>query len=215
VTPTAATAPTLGSLTFQRKNTLTSVTLSRQQLLQSDAEVIVPLELQAALGAAFDKQGVQGNGLSGTPLGILNMPSISTASGASLAYSSVVTQMTNVASSNGVVNSDALGFLTHPTTAGLLKQRQFSAAAFPIWTGSVPSGTIDNQTALSSTNCPSGALIHADWSRLLIAEWSDGLQIDVDIYSGFQTGFVTIRLCASVDFQIASPLSFSILTGIT
>jgi HK97 family phage major capsid protein len=215
VTATVATAPTFGSVVFQRKDTLTAVTLSLQQIKQSDAEIIVPQEITAGLAASFDKQALQGTGLLGTPLGILNMPAISTASGASLAYSSVVTQMTNVANANAVVNADALGFLTNPTTAGLLKQRQFSTAAFPIWNGSVPSGLIDAQPALSSTNCPVGALIHADWSRLLIAEWSDGLQIAIDPFSNFQQGWVTIRICASVDFAVASPLSFSILTGVT
>jgi HK97 family phage major capsid protein len=215
LTPTIATAPTFGTLLFERKNSLTSVTLSNQLLKQSNAEAIVNRELLRALGAAFDKQGIQGTGLAGTPLGILNMPAISTASGAALAYPAIVAAMAAVANGNAVVDPDALGFLTTPNVAALLKQRYFSTAELPVWEGSVPSGTIDEQTALSSTNMAPGTLVHADWSRLLIAQWADGLQIAVDPYSQFQTSYTTIRLCASVDFQIASPLSFNIINGVT
>jgi hypothetical protein len=97
----------------------------------------------------------------------------------------------------------------------LLKLRYFSAANLPIWSGSIPSGRIDEQLAVSSTNVPNGSIIHADWSRLLIAQWSDGLQIAIDPYTQFQNNYTTIRLCASVHFQIASPLSFNIITGVT
>jgi hypothetical protein len=69
--------------------------------------------------------------------------------------------------------------------------------------------------SMATTNVPSGNLIHADFSQLLIAEWADGLQIDVDPYTQFQSAFVTIRLCVAVDFQITSPLSFAITTGVT
>jgi len=96
-----------------------------------------------------------------------------------------------------------------------LKLRYFSAANLPIWTGSIPAGEIDEQLALSSTNVPTGAMIHGDWSRLLIAQWADGLQIAVDPFTQFQNNYTTIRLCASVDFQIASPLSFAIINGVT
>jgi HK97 family phage major capsid protein len=215
VTPTVTTAPTFGSLTFARKNMLVAVTLTRQQLLQSDADEIVRTEMLNALAAEIDEEGISGNGLLGTPLGILNNPTISSASGASLAYSTIVAAMTAVANGNAAVNLEALGFLTTPTIAGLLKQRYFSTANFPIWNGSVPSGTIDNQPAYSSTNVPAGNFIHADWSRLLIAEWSDGVQIDVDPFTNFQQAYTTIRLCCSVDFQIASAASFNILTGVT
>jgi len=215
VTPTSATAPTFGSLAFTRKNMLVSVTLSRQQLLQSNAEAIVNDELRRSFAAEIDRQAIQGTGIAGTPVGLLNMPQITNLTGTTLAYSTIVTAMTNVANGNAIVNEAALGFMTTPTVAGQLKQRFFSAAALPIWDGSVASGTIDDQPALSSNNVAAGNLIHADWSRLLIGEWSDGLQIDVDPFTNFQSGLVTIRLCASVDFQIASSLSFNVITGIT
>jgi HK97 family phage major capsid protein len=215
-TATTETAPTFGQITFARKNLLVCVRLSRQLLIQSDAEEIVRTELVRACGAEIDRQGIQGvGGLLGTPLGVLNMPAITTASGATLAYATLVTAMTGVATSNAIVSPDALGFLTTPTVAGVLKQRQFSSAAFPIWTGSVPAGTIDGITALSSTNCTAGSLLHGDFSRLLVAQWADGLQIDVDPFTNFQSAFVTVRLCVAVDFAVASPLSFSILTGVT
>jgi hypothetical protein len=51
---------------------------------------------------------------------------------------------------------------------GIVRPQGLSAG-FPIWIGSVPSGLIDLQPALSSTNVPTGALIHADWSQLLVA----------------------------------------------
>ena len=165
--------------------------------------------------AEADKQGIQGTNTAGLPLGLVNNPAIATAPGTALAYSTLVTVMTGIANSNAVVAPVALGFLTTPTVAGVLKQRYFSAANWPIWTGSIPAGTIDMQPALSSTNVPAGTFLHADWSQLLVAQWADGLQIDVDPFTGFQSTLVTVRLSVAVDFQITNPASFSILTGTT
>lgn len=215
VTPTTPTAPTFGSLAFTRKNVLINVTLSRQQLLQSNAAEIVESELRGSLAAETDKQAIQGTGIGGTPLGLLNIPTITNLSGTTLAYPTLVTAMTNVANSNAVVDPESLGFLTTPTIGGILKQRYFSAANLQIWNGSIANGTIDDQPAVTSTNVAAGNLIHGDFSRLLIGEWDDGISIDVDPFSQFQSAFVTIRLCASFDVQVASALSFNVINGIT
>lgn len=214
-TATTATAPTFGQLTFNRRNLLVCVTLSRQLLLQSDAEEIVRAELVRACAAEIDRVGIQGSGANGQPLGILNLPAITTTSGATLTYQTMVNQMAAIANANAIVLPDALGFLTTPNVANILKNRYFSTAQFPIWTGPIPQGTIDLMDAMATTNCPSGSMLHGDFSQLLIAEWSDGLQIDVDPYSQFQSAFVTVRVCIAVDFQVTSPASFQITTGVT
>jgi HK97 family phage major capsid protein len=212
---TSSVTPTFGQASLTRKTVLVSVPVSRQLLLQSNAEEAVRTELVRGVGAGIDLAGIQGLGVGGVPLGLLNIPSITNASGATLAYATMVSVMEQVANANAVTKENCLGWLTTPNVAGLLKQRYFSAANFPIWTGSVPSGTIDLQTSLSTTNVPAGNLIHGDFSQLLIAQWTDGLQIDVDPYTNFQNAVVTIRLCVSVDFVVPNPLGFSILTGVT
>jgi hypothetical protein len=185
-------------------------------LLQSNADEVVPLELARGAAAGIDQAGLQGLGTAGVPLGIFNNPAITSASGASLAYSTMVGMMTAVANANAApANPESLGWITAPNTAALLKTRYFSTANFPIWTGSVPAGTIDNQNAVSTTNCPTGSLIHGNFSQLLMAQWTDGLQIDLDPYTNFQNAIVTVRLAVACDFAVANPTAFSILTGVT
>jgi HK97 family phage major capsid protein len=215
VTPPTQSLPTFGQITFARKTLMVSVTMSRQLLLQSDAENVVRTELVRACAAEIDKQGIQGTNNAGLPLGLVNIPTIASASGATLAYPAIVTQMQTIAVSNAIVAPVALGFLTNPVIAGLLKQRYYSAANLKIWEGSVPAGTIDGLSALSSNNVPAGILIHADWSQLLVAQWADGLQIDVDPFTGFQSALVTVRLSVAVDFQISNASAFNILTSVT
>jgi HK97 family phage major capsid protein len=214
-TATVATAPVLGQNSFVRRIQLTSATISRQALLQSNADEVVNRELLSSAGADADRQGISGSGLLGTPTGLLANSSIASGSGASLAYLTLTNMMAAIGNANAIVNPETLGFLTSPTTAALLKNRYFSAAAFPIWNGNVASGLIDTMPAMSSTNCSAGSLIHGDFSRLLIGQWEDGIEVSIDPYSAFQTGFTTVRLMLSVDFVLASPTSFQILTGIT
>jgi HK97 family phage major capsid protein len=214
-TPTTATVPTFGQLTFNRKTMLVSVTLSRQLLLQSDAEDIVRAELVRACAAEIDRVGIQGSGANGQPLGILNMPQITSTSGTALTYQTMVNQMAAVANSNAIVDPEGLGWLTTPNVANILKNRYFSTAQFPIWTGPIAHGTIDTTDAMATTNVPAAVLIHGDFSQLLIAEWDGGMEIDVDVYTGFQSAFVTVRLLVAVDFQIVSPTCFQLTTGVT
>jgi HK97 family phage major capsid protein len=212
---TATTAQTLAlaQFAFSRRTIVVTVPVSRQLLLQSNADEVVPLELARGAAAGIDQAGLQGLGTAGVPLGLFNNPAITSASGASVAYSTMVSMMDAVANANA--DPDSLGWLTTPNVAGLLKQRYFSTANFPIWTGSVPAGTIDNQTAVSTTNCPTGSLIHGNFSQLLMAQWTDGLQIDLDPYTNFQNAVVVVRLAVACDFAVANPTAFSILTNVT
>jgi HK97 family phage major capsid protein len=125
--------PTFGQITFARKTLLVNVTLSRQLLLQSDAEEIVRTELLRACGAEIDKQGIRGTNTAGLPLGLVNNESITTASGAALVYATLVTAMTGIATANAVTAPVALGFLTTPVVAGVLKQRQFRTLSGAPW----------------------------------------------------------------------------------
>jgi HK97 family phage major capsid protein len=214
---TATTAATLllGQDTFVPRIQLTCVTISRQQLLQSNANDIVTRELLASSGADADKQGIAGTGLLGPPLGLLNNPTITSTSGASLAYLTLTNMMAAIGNANAIVRPDSLGFLTTPNVANILKNRYFSTAQFPIWNGNIASGLIDTMPAMSSTSVSAGAMIHGDFSRLLIGQWENGLQIAVDPFTQFQSGFVTIRLILALDFVLASAASFQILTSIT
>ncbi len=215
LTATDAVAPAFGGKIATRKTILTSTTVSRQLLLQSNIDEILPMELSRAAAAAIDLAGIQGLGADGVPLGLLSNPDVPTASGATLTYEMLVALMEAVANANAVTDPASLGFLTSPAVAALLKARYFSAANLPIWKGSVPAGTIDEQPAFTSTNVPAASLIHGDFSNLLIAGWSDGLSIAVDPFTFFQSGITTVRLCISVDFVLPNPAGFSTLTGIT
>jgi HK97 family phage major capsid protein len=213
-TATDATSPAFGQVTAVRHTILTCTSVSRQLLLQSNIDDILTLELRRATAAAIDAAGIAGNGTGGMPLGLLNIAAIPSASGATLAYPALVSMMQAVANANAVHDLPSLGFLTSPNVAAALKQRYFSEANLPIWVGSIPAGEIDEQLALSSTSVPS-ALIHGDFSNLLVAGWSDGISMAVDPFTQFTSGTTMVRLCVSVDFVLPNPTAFSILTAVS
>jgi HK97 family phage major capsid protein len=215
VTSSTPTVPSFSLLTFTRHNLIIPVTISRQLLIQSDAENIVRTELAKACAVEIDKMGIQGDDTAGRPRGLLNQIGVGTFTGTALDYAAICGAEQAVSDANAVVDVTSLGFLTTPTVAALLKQRYFSSADLPIWRGSIASGLCDDQPAYTSNNVPAGAMIYGDFSQLIVAGWADGLQIDVDAFSQFQSAIVCVRLCISIDIQVRTPLAFSVATGVT
>jgi HK97 family phage major capsid protein len=214
-TATAAVTPTFGQAVFVRKIVVVNVPITLQLMKQSNANEIVVGECVRGIAAGIDLAAIQGSGINGTPLGLLNNGAIANTSGTTLAYPTLVSVMESVANANVISDLSRLGWLGTPNVAGLLKTRYFSTANWPIWTGSIPAGSIDMQPAFSSTNVAGGSLIHGDFSQLLIAQWSDGLQITADPYTNFQNAVVTIQVSVSVDFAVANPAAFSVIKTIT
>ena len=212
---TTESQPTFGSISFTRHEVSAFVEISRQLLLQSDAEQVIRTELRNALAAECDKQWIAGDNTSGKPLGIINVPGIGAITGTSLSYGALMDGEQAVSDANGVNNADALGFLTTPAVARLLKGRYINTNQTPVWSGPIAKGSIDGATAYSSKNVPAATLLFADWSQVLVAEWADGLSITIDPYTKMQQGIVGVRAIMSTDIALSNAGVAALATSIT
>jgi HK97 family phage major capsid protein len=194
--------------------------LSRQLLKQTGGQVfdIVKLEFTRGVATAVAKAILQGSSTAGQPAGLLNSGNLTTASGASVAFSNLVTAMTTVAGADGVMREENLAWITTPTVAGVLKQRyrvSGTSAEAPLWNGAIPHGDIEDLDAFATTACPSGSLLFGDLSAVNLVGFPGSALLEVDPFSGFQTGLYGCRLTIYCDVSVSHWASLYGLTGVT
>jgi HK97 family phage major capsid protein len=180
---------------------------------------VIANDVGNVLATAIDTAAIQGSGSSGQPTGLTNIAGTNAVSGAAFSYATSVSAVQVPAAANALVNRQTCGWVTTPTIAGLLSQRQ-KASGYPsyILDGNVVSGTINNHRALSTNNVPAGTAIFGDFSQIIILSWGDAspIEIEVNPYSGnFPGGDVQFRALLSCNLIIRHPQSFSVLTGCT
>lgn len=185
------------------------------------ADRLLPTDGANALAAAEDALGLAGDGASGQPTGVTSTTGILTASGASCTQATLVAAVEGLASANTILNRRNLGWVTTPTVAALLAQRQCIAGSnFPrfLWEGSPETGTILGLPALATNTAPAGTLILGDWSRLAFFYWGSEdqvIELAVNPYSAFASGDVMFRLIETMNVAAVRPSAFYVLTGVT
>jgi HK97 family phage major capsid protein len=211
---------TFGQMSLTPKTVGAYTEISRLLLLQSspDVEGIVNADLAAVTALAVDTGALNGTGVAGQPLGIINTTGVGTASGMStIAYLGQLNFQVAVANANVVPVKGA--YATTPTVASLLMQRtRFANTATPLWDGNLwdangPLGCA-GFPGMSSKQIPTGDMLFGDWNSLVIAEWGV-LEIEVNPYAGFQAGIIGIRALMTVDIGLRYPGAFCIGTSIT
>lgn len=191
------------------------VEVSRQLLLQSNAEAILRRELTGAAAAALDAAALCGSGASGQPLGITSTPGIGSVSGSSLAFAGIVEFQADVAAANAGENPATCAFVTTPTVSALLKQRQrFAGVDSPLWSGPLTVGTVDDVSAYATNNMTAGRLLYGDFAQLNVITW-DGLAIEVDPFTKMQQAIIGVRLLLPVDIVVRHPAAFSLAASVT
>ena len=204
-----------GQLTATPKQAIVLTEVSEQLLRQSSADRVVRAGLAAALGAGIDAAVINGPG-GAAPLGLFNVPQISSAAGGALGYAGLVGVQKTVADANGILNPDSMGYLTTPLVAELLKNRQrFPSSDSPLWHGAVHDGKIEGVRAMATRNVPTASLIFGDFSTIWLCEWGPLLLAADRGGSRFNQGIVAIRATWLVDVLISSPSSFVKITAIT
>jgi HK97 family phage major capsid protein len=192
-----------------------NVKLSRQLLKQSNARAIVPSELSRVVAVALGGGIVNGIGNAGQPTGILNA-GITSAPGTSLAYGGIVTATQTVADANGVLDPANCAWITTPTVAGLLKNRfRNGTGSDPVWMGNIPLGTIEGAPAYATRLMPPGTALYGDFSGVTVFEYPSGALIEVDPFTGFQSGIYNVKLTLYVDVVVGYLPSFYSITSIT
>ncbi|MGB2832986.1 MAG: phage major capsid protein [Methylotenera sp.] len=207
--------PVIGQLPLTPKNVMAYTEISRQLMLQSSpsADSIVMNDLAQVIALGIDVAALSGSGASGQPLGITGTAGIGSVTGTTLGYAGIVEFQTDVAQANALALSS--GYVTTPTVAGLLKQRQrFASTDTPIWTGNILDGEIEGFKAMSTMQMSAGSMIFGDWSQVVIGEWGM-LEIALNQYANFTAAITGIRAIQTCDIGVRIPGAFSLATSIT
>lgn len=219
-TGTTASDETFGQIAIRPYPVSATVRLSMQMVKMGGPErdrVIVNL-LTNRLLEAVDRVIFTGTGVSGQPLGILNTSGTNAVSGTSLALLGLIQGQSAVALSEVLAAAPGTtGYAAHPGVAETLMQRQkFAGASVALWEGELSDGRLAGAQALASTALPTGRLVFADWSQLGIAEYDGGsIEIEVDPFTDFRTGRVTVRAYGRFDVFLRYLSAFTVYTAVS
>lgn len=205
---------TIGLLQLRPKVLGAYTELSRLLLQQStpDADMLVMEDLAKVLGLALDAAGINTGG-AGAPVGILGTGSIGAFTGTSLGLAALMDAQTDLATANAL--NPQCAFLTTPTVASLLAQRQrFASTDTPLWVGNILEGTVLGFRATSSNQVPAATAIFGDFSQLIFAEWGV-LEIAANPYANFAAGITGIRAFLTADVGVRVPGAFTAASTIT
>jgi len=139
---------------------------------------------------------------------------------AALTWADITALVKLVEEDNGVVNSNALGFLSHPSVKAKMAQTVKVASTDSIMLLNDPWNNIYGYPAAFSSNVPTtldpgdggndaSALIFGDFSQLIIAQFG-APSILVDPYTGSRAGTVRMVLHAELDVGVRNAVSFGI-----
>jgi HK97 family phage major capsid protein len=206
---------TIGQLALTPKTVGAYTEISRLLMLQStpSADSLVMNDFANVIALAIDLAALEGSGASGQPTGISGTAGIGSVTGTSIAYAGIVEFQTDVAAGNALSANSA--YVTTPTVAGLLMQRQrFSSTDTPLWTGSVLDGQMGGFTATTTTQVTAASMVFGDFSQVVIGEWGM-FEIALNPYASFAAGITGIRAMQSVDIGVRQAAAFSRATSIT
>lgn len=207
----------LGRIVLAPKTATAYIEVSRlTQLMAADlADRVIRRDLRRTLGAAIDAAALNGSGVSGVPLGLLNTSGIGTFTGAALAYADLLEAQTNVLSANALSEGGEVSFVCRPAVASLLASRQGFSTVAPMWMGPLASGQLVGCPAFSSMRVPAATLIGGDFGQMLIAEWGAGLEIKVNPVAVFNAGIIGVGAYLSTDVALLVPAGFSVATSVS
>jgi HK97 family phage major capsid protein len=210
--------PVFGQFLSAPKIAATFTEISEQLLNQisPETDAFIMSSFGRGLGAELDRVGLVGTG-GAQILGIANTPGINASvSGTVLSNDGILDLMKNVSEAKGVQNVDALGFVSTPAVARLLKGRQrFTNGDTPIWQGGIAAGNIEGVQAYGTPAMDTAKLLYGDFSNVLIIDWGV-LEIDLN-RSGtlFNRGMVGLRAMWRVDVLVLHPESFGVIKSIS
>lgn len=225
-------AGTDGGVTLQPRTMGAFVDLSRLLMMESvpAIEQVIQNDLLRSAADRTEFYAIQGSGSSGQPTGILNTSGVNDldiSAGtdvAALTWADITALVKLVEEDNGVVNSNALGFLTHPSVKAKMAQTVRVASSDSVMLLNDPWNNLYGYPAAFSSNVPTtldpgdggsdaAAMIFGDFSQLIIAQFG-APSILVDPYTGSRAGTVRMVLHAELDVGVRNAVSFGITNEI-
>ena len=225
-------AGTDGGVTLQPRTMGAFVDLSRLLMMESvpAIEQVIQNDLLRSAADRTEFYAIQGSGSSGQPTGILNTSGVNdldisaNTDVAALTWADITALVKLVEEDNGVVNSNALGFLTHPSVKAKMAQTVRVASSDSVMLLNDPWNNLYGYPAAFSSNVPTtldpgdggsdaAAMIFGDFSQLIIAQFG-APSILVDPYTGSRAGTVRMVLHAELDVGVRNAVSFGITNEI-
>lgn len=181
--------------------------VSRQLLLQSNAEAFLTRLLIQLANDAIDIGVLNGTGISGQPQGLLNMTGPVSVSGTALNLAGLA----QLEESCVLADAGDVSWFSAPSVRRLLRSRELTAGAGPIW----PGATLLGAPAFVSSKMPSGTLLAGDFRNVDILLFGQGIELLVNPYADFQSGRVEFQVSVAMDVLCHYPASFAKSTSIT
>ncbi len=207
--------------------------ISRLLMLESvpAIEQVVQDDLLRSVADAIELAAINGSGASGNPTGILNTSGVNDldiSAGtdvAALTWADITDLVKLVEEDNGVVNANALGFLTNAKVKSKLANTSKVASTDSIMLLNDPWNSLYGYPIAFSTNVPSNlnpgdggtdasAMIFGDFSQLMIGLFG-APSIQVNPYTGQLAGTVRISIHQEVDVAVRNAVSFAITNEVS
>jgi HK97 family phage major capsid protein len=210
-----ATQQTVGQLNLTPHKLMAATAYTQQLLIQSsiDIENFVRQDLMAVIALKRDLAAINGSGVAGEPLGILNTGDLSTSvtlsAAQSMTYANAVQFETNVSIQNAAQGK--LGYLTTPTVKGNAKliAEISSTNSNPVW----KNDQVNGYQAFATNQVPTAtSVIFGNFDDLILADWSD-TSVLVDPYSLSLQSQIRVVMQMYCDNGIRHTKSFSVATN--
>jgi HK97 family phage major capsid protein len=208
----------LGQLSIVKKTIIAIVpSISEQLFIQAPrlTDTMLARELASAIASELDRVALQGAG-GGQPLGVLNVPAVPTVSGTSLAVAGLLSFQRKLLDNNGQSSPLNFAYVTTPAVGELLAQRPNFATgtAGAVWQGTLAEGRILGAPAFATPNMATASMVGGDWTRLLIADFFDGVELSFQ-HAIFGAATIAARAMLTCDVAVEHPNAFVISTSIT
>ena len=216
---------TTAQITMQARTLGARTDVSRLLLLESDPSIeqIIRDDLVAAVADKIEDVAIEGGG-SNEPTGITQTSGIGSVAigtnGGAPTWASVVQLVKEVEIDNAAINGGTLGYLTNPKVKSKLASTPKVASTDSVMIMNEPYSSLYGYPVAFTTNVPSNltkgstsgtcsAMIHGDFSQLLMGVFGGGPDILVDPYTSSSSGTVRIVVMNEIDLAVRHAQSFA------
>src|SRR5581483_7775587 len=199
----------LGQATATPKRASVLLTYTRQLNAQSDVGKFVQTNGLKAIGAAVDKACLTGSGIFGEPLGLLNMPGVSTVTfSATATWANALSFLFNCETAN--VSTSDISFIAAPNVKQkwMAVQRATGTSTF-LWQDD---STIAGRPARVTTNITNGAIVAGGFNQVRVILFGPAM-VTVDPYSQKRSEKIEVTLTQMADVIVPFPGAFTVSSG--